>query len=172
MPELAEIVREHGAMVWRVAYRLLGDHADAADCYQETFLAALNEARPSEVRHWRSFVRRIAAARAMDQLRRRYRQRERTAANVDVESLSMFSPPPFAQTEADELTEQLRRALAAIPANEAAVFYLKHVEECSYDEIAAEQSIAVNSVGPLLQRAREHLKQQLARSLGISKEVP
>lgn len=171
MPELADIVREHGAMVWRVAHRLLGDHADAADCYQETFLAALNEARSLEVRHWGGLLRRIAAARAMDQLRRRYRQRERTAANVDVESVSVFSPPPFARTEAEELTEQLRRALAAIPANEAAVFYLKHVEECSYEEIAAELSVAVNSVGPLLQRSRERLKQQLAKSMGLSKEV-
>lgn len=170
MPELADIVREHGAMVWRVAYRLLGDHADAADCYQETFLAAF-EARSNAVRHWGGLLRRIAAARAMDQLRRRYRQQERTSSSLDIEFIAGASPPPFAKTEAEEMIEQLRRALAAIPANEAAVFYLKHVEGCSYEEIAAELSVAVNSVGPLLQRARERLKQQLAKSLGISKEA-
>ena len=36
-----DIVDRHGPLVWRCAYRLLGNHAAAADCYQEAFAAAL-----------------------------------------------------------------------------------------------------------------------------------
>jgi len=35
-----KIVDTHGPLVWRVAYRLLGNHADAADCAQEAFVSA------------------------------------------------------------------------------------------------------------------------------------
>ena len=35
------IVAQHGPLVWRTAYRLVGCDADAADCYQEAFAAAL-----------------------------------------------------------------------------------------------------------------------------------
>ena len=35
------IIQEHGPMVWRTAYRLLGRVHDAQECVQETFLSAL-----------------------------------------------------------------------------------------------------------------------------------
>ncbi len=39
MDDWSEIVRLHGPMVWATACRLVGDHADAADCFQEAFVA-------------------------------------------------------------------------------------------------------------------------------------
>jgi len=31
----------HGPLVWQTAWRLLGHEADAADCFQETFVSAM-----------------------------------------------------------------------------------------------------------------------------------
>ena len=36
-----DIIEKHGESVWKTSYRLLGNHQDAADCFQETFMAAL-----------------------------------------------------------------------------------------------------------------------------------
>ena len=49
MTDWPAIVRRHGPTVWRTAYRLLNDHADAADCFQETFLSALEMSRRQKV---------------------------------------------------------------------------------------------------------------------------
>ena len=65
--------RAGGAAVWRTAYRLLGNRADADECFQEAFLAALEVSRREPVRDWGALLRRLAAARALDRLRRRYR---------------------------------------------------------------------------------------------------
>ncbi len=47
---------EHGDAVWRTVYRLLDHHADAQDCYQETFLAAWRFAQREPVAEWRPFL--------------------------------------------------------------------------------------------------------------------
>ena len=40
MSDWSRILAEHGPAVWRTVYRLLDQHADASDAYQETFLTA------------------------------------------------------------------------------------------------------------------------------------
>ena len=44
------IVREHRPAVWRTAHRLLGNRADADECFQETFAAAVEWVRADRAR--------------------------------------------------------------------------------------------------------------------------
>ena len=62
MTDWPEVVRAHGPLVWRTAYRLLNHDADAADCFQRTFLAAVELVEP--VRHWPAVLVRLATARS------------------------------------------------------------------------------------------------------------
>ena len=72
------ILREHGPSVWRTAYRLTANRADAEECFQETFVAALEYVRQGKsVQHWRALLQRIATTRAIDRLRRRATLRNR-----------------------------------------------------------------------------------------------
>jgi hypothetical protein len=41
MTDWQEIVRQNGPMVWRIVYRLLNQDADSRDCFQQTFLSAV-----------------------------------------------------------------------------------------------------------------------------------
>src|SRR5438128_5345494 len=77
MTNWLQIVQEHGPLVWRTAYRLLNHGADAADCFQRTFVSALEVALVERVRHWPALLRRLATARALDQLRQRRREADR-----------------------------------------------------------------------------------------------
>jgi RNA polymerase sigma-70 factor, ECF subfamily len=163
MTDWAGLVREHGPLVWRTAYRLLGQHADAADCFQEAFAAALAFARRQAVADWPALLRRLATARAIDRLRRRYRERVWAApGDFDVASPE---PGPVATAEGAELAERLRQALAELTGREAEVFCLRCLDECSYAEIAAQLGISINAVGVVLHRARERLKGLLAEFL-------
>ena len=51
MTDWSKIVAEHRTLVWRTARRLLTHEADAADCFQRTFLAAVEFAQREPVRH-------------------------------------------------------------------------------------------------------------------------
>jgi len=53
------IVEQHGPCVWRTAYRLLSDCEEASDCYQETFLKAVEYSRQKEIANWASLLKRI-----------------------------------------------------------------------------------------------------------------
>jgi DNA-directed RNA polymerase specialized sigma24 family protein len=39
MPDWDEILSPDGPAVWRTAYRIVGNRADADECFQEAFLA-------------------------------------------------------------------------------------------------------------------------------------
>ena len=163
MPDWAEIIERDGGAVWRTAYRLLGNRADADECFQEVFLAALEVSRREPVRDWGALLRRLAAARAMDRLRRRYRHGQARSA-ADWDDLPGPAPLPSQSVEDAELTESLRAALAALPPNQAEAFTLHHLEGWSYREIAGHLAISVDAVGVLLHRARKRLRERLESS--------
>lgn len=56
------IIKEHGPALWQTAYRLLGNHRDAADCFRGTFVSALELSRPRQVRSFGSLLVLMATA--------------------------------------------------------------------------------------------------------------
>ena len=59
------IVKKHGPAVWQTAYRLLGNHTDTADCFQETFISALEVAQRQCARNFPALLVWLATARAI-----------------------------------------------------------------------------------------------------------
>src|SRR5262245_59124613 len=106
MSDWPEIMEQEGAAVWRTAYRLLGNRADADECFQEAFLAALEVSRRESVRDWGALLRRLASSRAVDRLRRRYRHREDRPV-ADWDDLTDPSPSPSQVAEDAERAESL-----------------------------------------------------------------
>jgi RNA polymerase sigma-70 factor, ECF subfamily len=162
MPDWDAIVGQHGRLVWRTAYRLLGNHADAGDCFQETFLSALSAARRQRVENWGGFLRRLATARALDRLRHRLRQSGGGGPRADEATVPCPAPGPPLQAEARELNEQIRRALADLPPRQAEAFCLHYLERWSYQEVGQHLGIATHAVGSLLHRARAGLRDALS----------
>ncbi len=142
MPDWPELIERDGKAVWRTAYRLLGNRADADECFQEAFLAALKVSRREAVQDWRALLRRLAALRAVDRLRRRYRHRAGPQV-ADWDALPGPARLPSEVAEDAELSERLRAALACLPPKQAEVFCLHHLEEWSYREIAGHLAISV-----------------------------
>src|SRR6476660_9672091 len=102
MPDWQSILSQDGPAVWRTAYRLLGNRADADECFQETFLAALSFSRRADVESWGALLHRLATARAIDRLRQRQRRNIRHAM-VDFDSVDGREAEPFQHAEAGEL---------------------------------------------------------------------
>ena len=122
------IVEEHGPLVWRTAYRLLGNEADAADAYQEAFAAALEVERRERVLNWGGMLRRLATVKGIEKLRRRKTERARAGLN-DLDGVPAISVGPSQAAQDTELLEWLRQALLALPQLQAEVFWLVCVEQ-------------------------------------------
>lgn len=56
MADWPAVVQQHTDLVGRTAYRLLGNEQDAADCFQETFLAALRLAQQRPIENRTAFL--------------------------------------------------------------------------------------------------------------------
>ena len=161
MTDWTTIVDQHGQLVWATAWRLLGNPADALDCYQETFLEAVKVARREPVDNWGALLRHLATARALDSLRARCRRRNRTDPRADPAALASCAAGPGQEAEADELAERLRVALAQLPHDQAEVFCLSCMDKLSYREIGERLTLTTNAVGVLLHRARQRLRELL-----------
>jgi RNA polymerase sigma-70 factor (ECF subfamily) len=69
---------------------------------------------------------------------------------------------PHEQAEAAELADELRWALAQLPARSAEVFCLHELEGWTYEEIGAQCSLSGNAVGALLHRTKSKLRKLLS----------
>ena len=161
MTDWQTIVHSHKGAVWRTAYRLLGNTDEAADGFQETFLAALQLARREPVRSWPALLGRLATRRALDRLRKRIRDAGRHEDLADWTTVASGNPGPVQEAQATELSARLRKALTQLPPQQAEVFCLRSVNDLSYREIARQLDLKTSAVGVLLHRARSRLRELL-----------
>lgn len=157
MPDWPAIYDAHAPLAWRVAHRITGHDADAADCVQKAFLAAVDVAAREVVRNWPALLTRLATARALDCLRERSRRQH---LPLDGE-LPVFGNDPVELATASELAAALRVALARIDPSQAEAFCLTALDGFTNHEAAAALSRTANHVGVLVYRARAALRVEL-----------
>jgi RNA polymerase sigma-70 factor (ECF subfamily) len=68
-----------------------------------------------------------------------------------------------------ELTQQLDRALAALPVEQRSAFVLAEIEQLSYAEIALIDGTSIGTVKSRIHRAKERLQSLLKPSMRESK---
>ncbi|HLW64373.1 MAG TPA: sigma-70 family RNA polymerase sigma factor [Gemmataceae bacterium] len=161
MVDWSQIVQQHGPLVWTTVYRLLRHDADAADCFQRTFMAALVLSRTETIHNWPGLLRQLGTARALEHLRQRLRQTQRLRPLIEESTATCRLPRPEQAAVESELSEHLRLALAQIDSRQAQVFCLASLDGLSYAEIAGQLGLTVNHVGVLLNRARQGLRERL-----------
>ena len=101
-----ELIRREGSAVWRTAYRLVRNQADADECFQETFLAALELSNRQPVHNWPALLQRLATRRAIDRVRTRLRRR-RLEEFADLALAEAVQTDPSQPAETVELSNVL-----------------------------------------------------------------
>jgi RNA polymerase sigma-70 factor (ECF subfamily) len=156
-----ELVTQHQTSVFNVCYRMLHERLEAEDLTQETFLRARDRLATFDTdRPFGPWVRRVAVNVCLNHL-----ESQRPLAELDDERDADQSQNPERQAEARERSEQIRNALASLPAHYRAVIELRHYQELSYDEIAAELNLPLSDVKSHLFRARKLLAEKLHASI-------
>ncbi len=161
MTDWSEIVQQHGPIVWQTVYRLLSNEADAADCFQNAFMAALKVSRTQAVRNWPGLLKRLATTSALARLRQRHRESGRMTTLPQEPLADDKALDPVRRVEAKDLAERLRLALASLDERDAEVLVPAYMEGLSYRQIAEQLGVTVNHVGVLLNRARSNLRSRL-----------
>jgi RNA polymerase sigma-70 factor (ECF subfamily) len=88
--------------------------------------------------------------------------RKPETAELDEERDADSAPLPESGREAREEAERVRAALKSLPSHYRAVVELRHYQEMSYEEIAAELKIPLSDVKSHLFRARKILAETLS----------
>ncbi len=153
----AELVGRHRVSLERYAFHLLGCREDAEDALQETLLRAYRAiGRCEQPDRFRAWVLRILINRCRT---RQSRRDPLVSEAASTEALERISSP--ARADGSAWREEIQRALGAIAPDQREAFLLKHVEELSYEEIAAITGVTVPALKMRVSRACEHLRERL-----------
>jgi RNA polymerase sigma factor (sigma-70 family) len=161
MTNWSHIVQEHGGIVWRTVHRLLGNEADEADCFQRTFVSALDLSRHEAIRNWPPLLKRLATVRALECLRFRCRTTNRLAPLAEGGVVDRKAVDPLQAAGEAELADHLRVALTKLEPLQCEVFCLAVLDDLSYQQVAEQLRLNANHVGVLLNRARASLRNLL-----------
>ena len=151
---------------FKVAYRLLGNEADALDAVEDAFVKVITAAASfrgeASVKTW---FYRILVNTSLDARRRRRGVVSLDAASDSEEhkadlAVSREENPDDA-AERGETADKIRRAIAGLDEKHRTVFVLAAVEGLSYKEIADTLGIAMGTVMSRLFYARKYLQKSL-----------
>jgi RNA polymerase sigma factor (sigma-70 family) len=149
-------------MVFRTAYRITGNAADAEDAVQTIFLRLLRQnASAMSPGQEESYLRRAAVNASLDVLRQR--QASRTLPLHEAAGSTGHSV-----VDAD-LKDCLRRAMEKLSERSAEIFALRYFEEFDNRRIAEALSISQVLVAVSLHRTRRQLQKEIRGCVGGSK---
>src|SRR5262245_10043582 len=153
------LYRQHGPDVYRYAYAVLGNHADAEDVTQTTFLNAYRSleqgVHPRKPSNWLLTI-------ASNAIKQRFRQEQSRPRLVELDER-------MAGQDADDgdgpSVGELLTALSKIPPQQRQAIVLREFEGRSYAEIAEILGVTTSALETLLFRGRRSLAEELEHQL-------
>jgi len=163
------LVRTYGPQVMAIGIRYLRSEADAADCFQDTFVAVFQSIdsfqQRSSIRHW---VRGVTINQCLMKLRKRQRRREESIEHMlpmfDERGKRVEIASPRQKSGIDELldVEKIRRIVREninrLPEDYRLVLLLRDIDGHTTRETATILGIKINAAKTRLHRARSALK--------------
>ncbi len=167
-----ELVRRYERPVFSLILRMVRDGATAEDLAQDTFIKVLSHIdtyRPDF--KFSSWLFKIANNVAIDHLRRRQLDTISMSGSPHATSDSEIEATSFdvegggenalERMEAKELGSSIEKAIGLLRPEYRACILLRHVEDRSYEEIAATLDLPLGTVKTYIHRARALLRESL-----------
>ena len=152
------LLRKYEKPVYNVAYRLLGNCADASDVTQIAFVKAFRNLKSVDPEQKLfSWLYRIAINEALNLVRKN----SRTQALSD--DLVSSQPSPEDCVRQAELDGEVQKAMMQLTTDYRIVIVLRHFVECSYREMSRVLDIPEKTVKSRLFTARRQLRDTLVK---------
>ena len=162
------LVMRHSHSLFRVAFRITGNEFDAEDVVQEAFLRGYQKLENFESRSkFGTWIYRIAVRCALDRIAgRQMDDSSRVAEEADPEQeqvqLADTAAGPDRLLLSGEIGALQELALRSLTATERTAFVLRHMEDCTGEEIGAALGIPANAAKQAVFRAVRKLRSRLA----------
>jgi RNA polymerase sigma-70 factor (ECF subfamily) len=161
MEDLERFFHDHHALVFRAAYRVTGNAADAEDVLQTVFLRLLQRSpEATVVENAKSYLCRSAINAALDLLRSRQNARSVPLEDQEAVLVDGSAPAPDRAYESGEVRDWLRKTVARLSPMGAEVFALRFFEGKENPEIAQMLGTTTSSVAVTLSRARDRIQKE------------
>lgn len=160
--DLETAYQNHSGLVFRTAYRVTGNAADAEDVVQTVFLRLVRrDSAAAALENQESYLRRAAVNTALDIVRSK-----QTSKSVPLEDAPVRSVTEPSDEAGREAKDCLRRALSQLNHRDAEVFTLRFFEGHSNPEIAKLLGISQVHVAVILHRSRRQLQKDVRSYMG------
>jgi RNA polymerase sigma-70 factor (ECF subfamily) len=162
------LVVRHSPSLFRVAFRITRNEADAEDVVQEAFLRGYQKLEGFESRsNFSTWIYRIAVRCALDKVSgRKGDERSRVSEENDPEQdaiqVADRTPGPDRLLLSGEISALQQAAMQGLTATEQTAFVLRHMEDCSTEEIGAALGIAPNAAKQAVFRAVHKMRSRLS----------
>lgn len=151
--------------IYRLVLRITGNHDDASELVQDTYIQAFTRADQFDGRStFETWLCRVAINTALQDKRRRA-LRDRTAS-----SLNGRSRPPDDSTRDQKM--DVEEALARLSETDRVMLVLRYQEGLDYAAIADLTGCAPGTVASRLNRARERVRELLKESYALREDKP
>jgi RNA polymerase sigma-70 factor (ECF subfamily) len=161
-PTWEEIVRDHSARVFRLAYRLTGNPHDAEDLTQDVFVRVFRSLHRFQPGTFEGWLHRITTNLFLDSARRKQKIRFDGLAEGSADRLPSKLPSPSEQLADAGLDHDVAAALASLPPEFRAAVVLCDIEGLTYEEIAAVLEVKIGTIRSRIHRGRAQLRTALA----------
>ena len=157
-----DIVQEHSARVYRLAYRLTGNRQDAEDLTQDVFVRVFRSLDRYEPGNFNGWVHRITTNLFLDRVRRAGKLRMDGFGEGAEERLEGREQQPEAAVHDAGFDPDIEAALSSLTEEFRVAVVLCDVEGLSYEEIADVLGVKIGTVRSRIHRGRTQLRQALA----------
>ncbi|MGH2537109.1 MAG: RNA polymerase sigma factor [Candidatus Promineifilaceae bacterium] len=155
-----KLIEAYQSPVYNLAYRMLGNAAEAEQAAQECFIRAWTRLHSYDPAHkFSTWLLSIASNYCIDQLRKRRAQLLSLEGPLPAHPAltSELGAGPEAQAEANERERRVQAMLRTLPADYRQAVVLRYWYDMSYEEIAEVTKSTVSAVKSRLFRARRQL---------------
>ena len=160
-PSWEDVVRDHSARVYRLAYRLTGNSYDAEDLTQEVFVRVFRSLASYTPGTFEGWLHRITTNLFLDITRRRQRIRFEGLGEETAARLRGAEPTPSQAFDDRHLDFDISAALADLPPEYRAAVVLCDIEGLTYEEIADVLGVKLGTVRSRIHRGRAQLRAAL-----------
>lgn len=178
------LIHLYQASIYNIAYRVLGDSAEAADVVQETFMKIFRGIKTFRGEcGLKTWIYRIAISESLNRQRWWNRWRRHVPFSIDDQSelevgtsrlqqMTDSSPTPESACARTEMEQAVQKALNSLAFEHRVVIVLRDIEGLSYEEISRMLNLSLGTVKSRLWRGRLELKKELESVLAVPNSLP
>ncbi|MDR0754460.1 MAG: sigma-70 family RNA polymerase sigma factor, partial [Prevotellaceae bacterium] len=144
--------------LYALAFRLLGNKAEASDAVQDTFLKLWNKRNEMEIQNTEAFCVTLVKNICLDILRKRRRNESLSNSEQAANELIINK-----QIEIHYDWIQMQKLIRQLPLLQRQLVVMRHVKEYTMAEIAKQTGLSEANVRTTLSRARKLLREKFEK---------